>query len=60
MNKCGICNEPIPLHYTSIIRREDDGTLTLYCCKHEGELKETSPCPDCGKHRKLCDECAEF
>ncbi|AIW03345.1 hypothetical protein CPT_Mater188 [Bacillus phage Mater] len=58
--KCGICNEEVPVHHCALYKREEDQSLTTYHMRHEGQLKDLKPCSDCGHHRLLCDECKEL
>lgn len=55
--KCGVCNEIIPMDHATVMRKEDDGAYTFYhlTCEKRGMEK----CSDCGHHRELCSECAE-
>jgi len=57
--KCGVCNEPVPIDHAQIGRWEADGSITPYHMRCEGEAVKLAPCQRCGKHRKVCDDCAE-
>lgn len=60
MNKnCGVCNHIVPLEVAQIAKVESDGTLTTYHMGCEYGTKDIKPCEDCGKHRLLCNDCAE-
>lgn len=57
-NRCGFCNYDIPEDHASNNYSEEDGTVTRY---HFGcGAKPPEACPDCGHHRKVCDECKEL
>lgn len=58
-NRCGVCNEDIPLDMAQMMRKESDGSFTSYHLSHEFEANRLKPCEDCGYHRKFCTECAE-
>jgi len=59
-NKCGICNYEILVGHDQSVIKEKDGTLTHYHRICKDKAKEIKPCEDCGYHRLLCDDCAEF
>jgi NifB/MoaA-like Fe-S oxidoreductase len=57
LDKCGGCNENIAMDHAAMNHVEEDGTMTQF---HFGCVRELpAKCPDCGHHRKLCDDCAE-
>lgn len=58
-SRCGVCNHDIPISHACYHRLEEDMTTTSYHGACVGKLKDIKPCPDCGKHRLLCDECKE-
>lgn len=60
MSRCGVCNYDVPAEHEQLMKVENDGTVTSYHMNCEGKAKNIKPCEDCGKHRLLCDDCAEF
>jgi len=59
-NKCGVCNYEIPINHAQLVRQEKNGSFTSYHLTCENEAKEVKPCEDCGYHRLICSDCAEF
>lgn len=58
--KCGVCNHEVPIDFTQIARKEEDGTYTFYHMYCEVPAAKLKPCVDCGHHKALCDECKEW
>lgn len=58
-NKCGVCNEIVPIDHEQIGRHEEDGTITPYHMGCEYRASKLKPCEDCGHYRAFCDDCAE-